>query len=97
MDTSQPIATLSGHTDGVMGLQFDAHTIVSGSLDGTIQIWDMPTVRSSIESRELLLFFANKKPPTGCMSECNNTRDGKENRSALCDIQVSFKLQKSLF
>ena len=43
-DTSEPTSTLIGHTDGVMGLQFADKTIVSGSLDGTICMWDADTV-----------------------------------------------------
>lgn len=43
-DTSEPTFTLIGHTDGVMGLQFADKTIVSGSLDGTICMWDADTV-----------------------------------------------------
>lgn len=43
-DTSEAASTLIGHTDGIMGLRFMDHTIVSGSLDGTICVWDADTV-----------------------------------------------------
>ncbi|KAI8615660.1 WD40-repeat-containing domain protein [Chytriomyces sp. MP71] len=40
-DSNLCIKELTGHTQGVSGIQFDSHKIVSCSLDRTIRIWNM--------------------------------------------------------
>lgn len=37
--------TLKGHTNGVMCLQFDDQTLITGSHDNTIKVWDINTGR----------------------------------------------------
>lgn len=34
---------LKGHTNGIMSLQFDEHTLITGSYDATIKVWDIKT------------------------------------------------------
>ena len=43
---------LRGHNDGVMSVVFspDGKKVISGSLDGTIRIWDVPTRTDAIRT-----------------------------------------------
>lgn len=37
------VKTFTGHTDGIMCLQFDENTLITGSYDKTVRVWDLET------------------------------------------------------
>jgi len=49
-DNGEPLAALEGHTGQVNALAFssDGRRLVSGSTDGTVRIWDVPTANELI-------------------------------------------------
>ena len=60
--TRQNIATLEGHTDGVNSVSFSSNetTLVSGSDDGTILLWDMAPYITPITLPEFLAWDVNR-------------------------------------
>jgi len=57
VEQSNPIRELPGHEDGIMGMVFtpDGQTLISGSADGFVKLWDMNTgsQRASWRAQEL--------------------------------------------
>ncbi|KAJ3133065.1 hypothetical protein HK100_004681 [Physocladia obscura] len=70
-ETNKCIKELTGHTQGVSGVQFDDQIIISCSLDRTVRIWSMKTfemIRTFDNFRDgvVCLHFVDELLATGC-------------------------------
>ncbi|KAJ3116869.1 hypothetical protein HK100_000944, partial [Physocladia obscura] len=70
-ETNKCIKELTGHTQGVSGVQFDDQIIISCSLDRTVRIWSMKTfemIRTFDNFRDgvVCLHYVDELLATGC-------------------------------
>ena len=51
LNTGKRIRILTGHNDGVKSIDFsaDGKTLISGSRDGTVLVWDIPSIIQEVE------------------------------------------------
>ncbi|XP_060958433.1 zinc finger CCCH domain-containing protein 48-like [Cannabis sativa] len=81
----QCVATLKGHSDGVMSLAFCGYYLVSSSLDGTIKIWattekgHVETVYTHEEGHGVLALNGITLPPKTCDAKEKEESDDQNN------------------
>ncbi|GAC1421672.1 MAG: hypothetical protein NVSMB62_16840 [Acidobacteriaceae bacterium] len=65
MPTGQEQATLQGHENGIRGLAFspDGKTLVTGSMDMTVRLWDVATRKEKMALEGTSARFSLSRSP----------------------------------